>query len=135
MNNPFLPKNCEGFAACCVVLRDGKILAVDRKRGKPGLGLPGGKNDYGETLRETAVRELFEETGLVADDVRTQWIFVKKEGNTIVETYLVPVFKGEPTDSDEGTVHWVEPEALLTGAFPEYNAALLDVMKQNGLIP
>jgi ADP-ribose pyrophosphatase YjhB (NUDIX family) len=55
-----------------VVIRDGggRLLLIKRgeKATKPGLwAIPAGFVDYGEEIREAAARELFEETGLVAD--------------------------------------------------------------------
>ena len=51
-----------------VVREDGCVIVGRRKNahGAGMLALPGGKVDYGETFVETGVRELEEETGLVA---------------------------------------------------------------------
>jgi len=52
------------FATCVIVDEAGRVLL--QKRGdKPGLwGFPGGAVELGESVEETAVREVFEETGL-----------------------------------------------------------------------
>lgn len=53
-------------ASIALVWDGDKVLAVtNRKHG--GWGFPGGKREGGETPKETAARELFEETGLEAD--------------------------------------------------------------------
>jgi 8-oxo-dGTP diphosphatase len=55
-----------------VVVRDGAVL-VGRRIGSHGGGtwaFPGGKPDPGEHPRDTAARELLEETGLVARSIQ-----------------------------------------------------------------
>lgn len=50
-------------AACCIILNEnGEVLLQQRDSGL--WGLPGGIMELGESLEETAVREVFEETGL-----------------------------------------------------------------------
>ena len=50
------------LAAGGVVLREGKVLVVQRPR-YGDWSLPKGKREAGESLRETALREVREETG------------------------------------------------------------------------
>lgn len=56
-------------AVGAIVRHEGRILLVRRRR-PPGKGLwaiPGGRIRLGETLREAAQREVFEETGIVVE--------------------------------------------------------------------
>jgi 8-oxo-dGTP diphosphatase len=56
-----------------VVVRHGNRVLLGVRRGSHGAGewaLPGGRIDPGETPDVTAARELTEETGLVAQDLR-----------------------------------------------------------------
>ncbi len=47
-----------------VVIRDGRVLLIERMNPPAGWALPGGFIDYGESAEAAAVRELEEETGL-----------------------------------------------------------------------
>ena len=50
------------------VIRDGKILLVQEARGK--WALPGGWQDYNQTVRENAVKEVLEEAGMTVAPTR-----------------------------------------------------------------
>lgn len=56
-------------AAVSVLNGDGEILLLKRQ-GKEEWGLPIGSMKPGESMEDTASRELWEETGLIADDMR-----------------------------------------------------------------
>ncbi|MBF9234986.1 NUDIX hydrolase [Microvirga alba] len=56
-------------AVIAVIVHEGQTLLV-RRANPPDAGLwgfPGGKIEYGETVEEAALRELFEETAVEAD--------------------------------------------------------------------
>ncbi len=84
-----------------VVIRDdeGRILLIRRGR-EPGKGLwavPGGKVEWGETMREAARREAREETGLEVDIGDIVWV-----GEVIEESYHIVLidFAGVATGGD-----------------------------------
>lgn len=99
-------------AACCVVHRGPLVLAVSRGSNLNDLGLPGGKQELGETPENCALRELAEETGLYAVDLDLVDITNDDKG-FLVYTYEVETYKGKLKSSSEGTAMWVEPEDLL----------------------
>lgn len=53
-----------------VVGPSGRILLIKTHKWKGSWGVPGGKIDYGETMKEALLREFKEETGLELFDVR-----------------------------------------------------------------
>lgn len=66
-----------------MVVKNDHILLIKRGR-EPGKGLwavPGGKVEVGETLRETAQREMLEETGLIVDVGEVIWVGEHIEGD------------------------------------------------------
>ncbi|UGY08137.1 NUDIX domain-containing protein [Phyllobacterium pellucidum] len=64
-----LSATVDGVSAVCI--RDHAFLLVERGRepSKGWLAFPGGRREDGETPQEAAMRELFEETGIVAHEV------------------------------------------------------------------
>lgn len=109
------------YASCVLITReDGKILSLFRADGK-GYGLPGGKQDPGETFAETAIRECFEETGHVC--TLTSEPFVSMCGEHTVYTYAAKTLVvGEPTHAHEGEVRWVDSIKLVDEtAFKQYD--------------
>ena len=89
--------------ATCVVLRDGKLLLVADHTMK--YMLPGGGVDPGETIEAAAVRELLEETGLVA--TRTAHLYVFETASNRHHVFAVEA--DGPLDEDEvrsaGEIH------------------------------
>ncbi|WKK62201.1 NUDIX domain-containing protein [Corynebacterium sp. P3-F1] len=87
-------KPAEPIRVCAVVFRDdhGRVLAV-RKKGTSRFMLPGGKPEPGETARETAVREVREEIGML----------IHASSLTPLGTFLAPAANEAGRDV-EGTI-------------------------------
>ncbi|WP_266064068.1 NUDIX hydrolase [Brucella intermedia] len=98
-------------AVLAVVIRGRSVLLV-RRANPPDAGLwgfPGGKIEFGESLAQAAVRELFEETGVQAETgpvITAVDAFDRDADGTVREQYvLVAVFcrwrTGEPIAGDD----------------------------------
>jgi 8-oxo-dGTP diphosphatase len=61
---------------------DGRVLLVRHTYGRLNWELPGGASEPGETLEETALRELREETGLTGRAVSLAGLYYKREDDS-----------------------------------------------------
>ena len=105
-----------------VVVRDseGRVLIVRRAADSTDGSswcLPGGKVDYGDTVEQAAARELEEETGLIAQDLR--FLFYQdslppEPGRMhCINLYLECRADGQPTLNEESTEEaWIGPGDL-----------------------
>lgn len=111
------------LAVVVLVVKEGTVLAVSRKNDPTAFGLPGGKVEVGEYLEQAAKRELFEETGLTAVNLRP--IFTQEDGDYLTVTFTCDVMGDIKTD-ELGVVCWVEPKVLISGPFRKYNTQLFE---------
>lgn len=94
----------------CLICDGNKVL-VQEKVGTKGLVFPGGHVEEGESLFESVVREVKEETGLTIENPKVcgfkDWI--QEDGTRyIVLLYKTHKFTGELKSSDEGRVFWID---------------------------
>lgn len=116
-------------AALAVVLRASAVVLV-RRRNPPDAGLwgfPGGKVELGETVSEAAVRELREETGVLAEALEglapLDIIGPAVGGRPSHHFVLIPVvcrwLAGEPeADEDALEAAWFEIAELRADRLP-----------------
>jgi 8-oxo-dGTP diphosphatase len=90
-----------------IVLVDGQIVLIKRgnEPGKGKYALPGGFVEYGETLEECAVREVYEETGLRAEVLDLVGIYSDPgrdpRGHIITATFHLRARGGELKAGDD----------------------------------
>lgn len=126
------------LVAAGVIVPDGAGRILLQRRADDGRwGIPGGGMDLGETLEETARRELREETGLVAGelvllDVYSGPEFFLRYANgdqayVVGATYLARSVSGEPEpDGIEGTELRYFAPADWPAVLNDYNRHVLD---------
>jgi ADP-ribose pyrophosphatase YjhB (NUDIX family) len=93
------------------------------RRGKePGLGIwsiPGGHQEFGETVREAAIREVLEETGLAIANLRlidVVDVFPRRPEDPIKVHWTLVDFRGDwvagdpRPGSDAAAARWARPD-------------------------
>jgi 8-oxo-dGTP diphosphatase len=123
------------FGASIALFQDGAVLLVQRARApwRGAWSLPGGGIEAGELPHEAALRELAEETGIIAaiegllDIIEIE---AKDEGGA-VQRYRLSVFYGRPirgalrAASDAAAARWVPVGELAKLPMTEGTAALI----------
>jgi 8-oxo-dGTP diphosphatase len=130
------------LATLCYLRRAGKTLMVYRNK-KPndmhmgkwnGLG---GKLDPGESPEECAVREVFEESGLHANELILKGFLTfpnfSNEEDWYAFVYLIPSFSGSLVDSPEGDLRWIDNEMLLDLNLWEGDRIFLPLLDRRGV--
>ncbi len=110
------------LAASVAVFRDGRVLIARRARAPlSGLySLPGGVVELGETLRETALRELGEEVGVVAEIIAfvDHVEPIQFDGTRVREHYVIAAFAARWLSGEAragpgaDAVAWIEPDEI-----------------------
>lgn len=101
-----------------------------------GYAFPGGHIEEGESLVESVIREVYEETGLTIADPKL--VAVKDwepddGGRYIVFCYKATEFTGQLRSSEEGEVSWVEKDQLEKLDLSYDMLPLLEVMEDPDL--
>ena len=125
----------------CMVedLENGKVVLQYRSPEKnhwSGYAFPGGHIEEGESLAESIIREVYEETGLTI--TAPKLVAVKDwepdDGTRyIVFCYKATEFTGQLRSSDEGEVSWVEKDQLEKLDLSYDMLPLLEVMEDPDL--
>lgn len=99
---------------CLIHNKDNYLLQNRVDKDWQGYALPGGHIEPGESVVESVIREIKEETGLEIVRPRLCGIkqFPKNGGRYIVFLFEATEFHGELRSSEEGEMRWVRAEEL-----------------------
>lgn len=99
-------------AIVLILDEDMKCLAISRGHDQTNWNLPGGYAEPGETPHQTAVRELYEETGITVTPSNLELVYNHDEAPVfMMRDYFrwPPTLRSQPF---EGHVMWKPPKAL-----------------------
>ena len=95
-------------SAVCVLIvnkQNLKFLSVSLKNDHTDFNLPGGKVELNETLEETAIREVKEETGI--DILDLTFLHKDYDDNYEVHTYYTHNYTGYVNTKEKHVVKWL----------------------------
>lgn len=108
-----LPKS-----AVVLLTKGDKVLAVSRGENLNDMNMPGGHVELNEDSQDAAVRELWEETGIKADEIYS--LYSKPDNGYLVTVYRVTRYHGNLKDSSEGSASWQSPDVLKSSSFGKF---------------
>lgn len=113
----------------------GKVIVQERIKSWCGVSFPGGHVENGESIYDSAVREIKEETGLTIENLKycgiIYWFNNVTEDKYFVHLYKTTDYSGEMLEkTEEGRVFWTSIEELynmnLSSNFREYLPVFLE---------
>lgn len=113
----------------------GKVIVQERVKSWCGVSFPGGHVENGESIYDSAVREIKEETGLAIKNLKycgiIYWFNNVTEDKYFVHLYKTIDYSGEMLGkTEEGRVFWTSIEELynmnLSSNFREYLPVFLE---------
>ncbi len=117
---------------CMLRRADGKVLVQNRRDPNwGGLTFPGGHVEPGESLVDSVIREMQEETGLTVKHPRLigtkSWMQKDGSGRYLVLLYVATEYEGELHDSEEGDIAWMTLEEMRAGQMVDGMELYFDV--------
>ena len=126
-------------AVRCYLIKDNEVVVTKYKKGNKKEGyydIPGGKIEEGENPKQTAIREMKEETGINIQNLKYKGIMTIEYPDRmfIFDTYISKEYEGEPQEFEENTSEWIDIDELLKKEKILSNIILLDKFLIKGLI-
>ena len=117
---------------CMLRRADGKVLVQNRRDPNwGGLTFPGGHVEPGESLVDSVIREMQEETGLTVKHPRLigtkSWMQKDGSGRYLVLLYTATEYEGELHSSEEGDIAWMTIDEMRQGQMVDGMELYFDV--------
>lgn len=125
------------LTADILVYHDNKILLIERKNEPFGYAIPGGFVDLSETVEEAAVRELEEETNVIADISELEMVGVyskvdrDKRGRTVSVIYAYKSDTKATAGDDAKDAKYFNIDNLPENIAFDHRDAINDFLKMN----
>lgn len=126
-------------AVRCYLIKDNKVVVTKYNKGNKKEGyydIPGGKIENGELPKQTAIREMKEETGIDIKSLKYKGIMTIEYPDRIFlfDVFISSEYEGKPKDFEENTSEWIEINDLLQKEKILSNIIILDRFFIKGLI-
>lgn len=95
-------------AAGLIVIENNKILMVERKKDNSTIAIPGGKSEPNEDSIITAIRETYEETGIVCYVPEELNLFNYVDEGFVFTAFRAKAVAGTLRSSPEGRAFWLD---------------------------
>lgn len=119
----------------CMIYDGNNILVQDRIKSWKGIAFPGGHVERKESIVDSTIREIKEETGLDITDLRLcgikQWF--KDDVRNICFLFKTNKFSGELKSNDEGKNFWIKREDLSKYTLASNFQVMLEVFESDTL--
>lgn len=122
----------------CAITDNGKVLMINRRKSWKGWAFPGGHLEHNESVLACVKRELFEETGLVIEDIHFKGITDILNNDTkqrhIVFNFVAYSYHGICKEQcDEGELAWIDMENILNQELAEGMEYRLPLFLESGV--
>lgn len=120
----------------CMIVNGSKVLVQQRVKSWTGVAFPGGHVEKHESIVDSTIREIKEETGLSISNLKLcgikQWF--KDDIRYVCFLFKSDTFEGEVTSNDEGRNFWVERDELKNYVLASNFEIMLEVFEKEQYI-
>lgn len=120
----------------CMIEDNDKVLVQFRtKKDWPGITFPGGKVEEKESVYDSCIREVKEETGLVVSNLKfcgmVHYEVPQYDERWIIYLYKTNHFTGTIQSSSEGNIFWMNKEELSNNELSKDLDAYIELMEND----